>query len=311
MKNIILVLGMPRSGTSLIAKSLEVFGGEYGDNLLPAVEGVNDRGYWEDRDILALNEDLLRAAKCGWNDLRSVPLEMVDVDTLQKFQQRAVLLVTEKIENTDLFIIKEPRVTILQDFWRDVLQRCSVNVQYVVALRNPISVYHSLSRLTGKMITRDDAEPVYIYWLWVRYMLSCKAHLQSSNSIVVNYDSIISNPHSELNRIAERFKLIISEDKMVDFSGDFISHDLRHSTFSAEDVFALPGATILTDVYSTFLRASQMSSDEIIDDEAYARIQSYANQFDSMNSLFQVMDLFRFKNNYTKMLIQEMNGKLI
>jgi hypothetical protein len=311
MKNIILVLGMPRSGTSLVAKSLEVFGGEYGDNLLPAVKGVNDRGYWEDRDILALNEDLLRVAKCGWNDLQSVSLDKIDTETLQKFQQRAVLLIEEKVKNTDLLIIKEPRITILQDFWTGVFQLYPVNVQCVVALRNPISVYHSLSRLIGKMITRDDAEPDYIYWLWVRYMLSCKVHLQSLNSIVVDYDSLLSNPRAELERIAERFKLKINEDKFIEFSENFISHDLRHSTSAAEDVFALPGATMLIDVYSTFLRASQMSPDEVIENDVYEKIQLLSSQYESMDSLLRVMDLLRFKNNHTKMLIQEMNGKLI
>lgn len=52
---LIVVLGMHRSGTSAISAGMQVLGVEFGDRLLPPVKGDNDKGYWEDIDLCALN----------------------------------------------------------------------------------------------------------------------------------------------------------------------------------------------------------------------------------------------------------------
>ena len=56
---VIVVLGMHRSGTSAIARSLELLGVGLGDNLHPAGFD-NPKGFWEDRACLEINEELLR-----------------------------------------------------------------------------------------------------------------------------------------------------------------------------------------------------------------------------------------------------------
>ena len=54
-KQLIVVLGMHRSGTSAITRGLKVLGVELGDQLIAAVEGDNSKGYWEDSDLNTLN----------------------------------------------------------------------------------------------------------------------------------------------------------------------------------------------------------------------------------------------------------------
>ena len=44
-KRLIVVLGMHRSGTSAITRGLQVMGIDLGNNLMPAMEGVNDKGF--------------------------------------------------------------------------------------------------------------------------------------------------------------------------------------------------------------------------------------------------------------------------
>ena len=57
---LIVVLGMHRSGTSAISAGMQVLGVEFGDRLLPPVKGDNDKGYWEDIDLCALNVKCLK-----------------------------------------------------------------------------------------------------------------------------------------------------------------------------------------------------------------------------------------------------------
>src|SRR4051794_4592372 len=68
----ILVLGMHRSGTSAIARMLNLCGADLGRDLLPA-KADNERGFWENKAILALNEKLLENLNLRWHDLVALP----------------------------------------------------------------------------------------------------------------------------------------------------------------------------------------------------------------------------------------------
>ena len=66
----ILVLGMHRSGTSMVARLLNLMGAYF------APEGVslganqeNPKGFWERRDLCALNEMVLQSSGADWHRL--------------------------------------------------------------------------------------------------------------------------------------------------------------------------------------------------------------------------------------------------
>ena len=62
---LIVVLGMHRSGTSLITRSLAAIGANFGNNLIPP-QPDNDKGFWEDSDIIAFNDELLNSCGMTW-----------------------------------------------------------------------------------------------------------------------------------------------------------------------------------------------------------------------------------------------------
>ena len=68
-KKILIVLGMHRSGTSALTRGLQVLGVSLGDNLMPAFEGNNNKGFWEDLEIVSLNDALLAELGMSWHSL--------------------------------------------------------------------------------------------------------------------------------------------------------------------------------------------------------------------------------------------------
>src|SRR5215469_4551353 len=70
--NAIIVLGMHRSGTSALAGMLHHLGVALGDDLMPATAD-NPRGYWEHRDIVAINDRLMTELGRAWHDVRPLP----------------------------------------------------------------------------------------------------------------------------------------------------------------------------------------------------------------------------------------------
>ncbi|MBC7193997.1 MAG: glycosyl transferase, partial [Marinobacter sp.] len=148
-KRLIVVLGMHRSGTSAITRGLQVLGVGLGDRLIPPMEGINDKGFFEDIDLNALNNEILQALGSDWHYLS--PIETSDVDALRKkgYFLRAVELLRQKVGDAPTFGFKDPRVAKLLPFWKDVFAHCKFDVGYILAVRHPLSVVKSLAKRDG------------------------------------------------------------------------------------------------------------------------------------------------------------------
>ncbi|HID44873.1 MAG TPA: hypothetical protein EYP34_03850, partial [Chromatiaceae bacterium] len=72
-RTLILVLGMHRSGTSVLTRVLNLLGADVGENLLQAQPDINARGFWEHEDLIAINEALLSVLERNWYDFRPLP----------------------------------------------------------------------------------------------------------------------------------------------------------------------------------------------------------------------------------------------
>src|SRR5688500_3885472 len=117
-KRLIVVLGMHRSGTSAVARSLQVMNVALGDNLMPALKDVNEAGFWEDLDIYTLNDELLNSIGSSWHHLS--PIQPVDVDTLRTNDgfAKASTLLQQKLGKNEVLVFKDPRTAKLLPFWK-------------------------------------------------------------------------------------------------------------------------------------------------------------------------------------------------
>jgi hypothetical protein len=108
----IVVLGMHRSATSLMAKGLNDAGVNMGEHLLGKHES-NPWGHFEDIEIMQLNEAILKAAGGSWD---RPPSEEQILAQRQAFDERIHALVKANDANVDpdypLWGWKDPRTTL-------------------------------------------------------------------------------------------------------------------------------------------------------------------------------------------------------
>ena len=69
----IIVLGMHRSGTSALTGVLSYLGADPGPSLIPGIEGINPKGFWEHSEIVKVHNNLLTALGSSWDDERALP----------------------------------------------------------------------------------------------------------------------------------------------------------------------------------------------------------------------------------------------
>src|SRR5690606_3290972 len=155
----------------------------------------NEKGFWEDIDINALNEELLQAVDSSWCHLTSITQQ--DIDKLQQTELflKAVELIRKKTAKVEIFGLKDPRLSRLLPFWQSVFAHCAIQPLYLLALRNPLSVVKSLQK-------RDGMDAEQSYFLWIEHLLTGLPAIVDHGGLIVDYDQLMESAPAEIKRIA-------------------------------------------------------------------------------------------------------------
>lgn len=179
----LIVLGMHRSGTSMVTRILNLLGASLGpEEYIVAPDAKNPAGYWERADVFGINEELLRAAGKSWDRPDGFDPASVPAEAIQLFHERARAIVANLNPFTP-WVMKDPRLCILFPLWRPMLERPLC----LVACRNPIDVAHSLRARDGIPLHRGLA-------LWELYTRSALAATMDVPRLLVSYDAILADP---------------------------------------------------------------------------------------------------------------------
>jgi len=284
-KRLIVVLGMHRGGTSAMTRGLKVFGFDLGRNLMPP-NPANVAGYWEDRDITAFNMELLRQVTQGyhatipgeeWHSLRPIPSALLKDEKLSRFRQKAIALLREKMHDSPLFGVKDPRMCRLLPFWKEVFSHLTLDVSYIVVSRNPASVARSIEK-------RNGFQSEKCHYLWLEHMLPSMIETVGESRIVVDYDLLMDQPEVQLLRIAKRKGLpesLIHRKELEDYKNTFIDENLRHTLFQMEDLMCDPSVPkAVIDAYDLLRKLAGDERSESDSDvmESFLRIERHLRE---------------------------------
>jgi hypothetical protein len=252
---VITVLGMHRCGTSAITRGLRAMGVELGSNLMLAQQGINEKGFWEDVDLNRLNVEMLEALETDWHHLFSPPPGFVDSLHKNGFLLRAVDLLRSKVGDSACFGFKDPRVTQLLPFWREVFTHAGLETGYVLAIRNPISVVESLQR-------RDGFDMEKSILLWLSYTVAMlEGTMGERNRVIVDYDRLLDAPERELRRISAVMGRALIPTEIQLYKSEFLDAGLRHSVYGAHELTLDKFIwSVVGDLYSRLLA---VASDEL------------------------------------------------
>ncbi|HEY9421102.1 MAG TPA: sulfotransferase family protein, partial [Thermoanaerobaculia bacterium] len=214
MKSPVVVAGMHRSGTSLVASMVSALGMDMGTDLL-AADRNNARGYFEDLRFLDLNRRMLleatRPDDSGHPDWGWTESERLDRDRLGDFLEPARALVAERESAGGLWGWKDPRTTLLLDFWDPLL----ADPVYLLVYRFPWEVADSMQRLGAEVFLR---RPDYAWRIWTFYNRSLldfhRRH--RDRSVLVSTDALRRQPGRLPELLRERLGLETSGSRAED-----------------------------------------------------------------------------------------------
>ena len=188
-----LVLGMHRSGTSVLARALQLGGANIGDRLIEGSAG-NESGHWEDAFAVETHERLLAQTGRRWNDLVPMPKDWIESEAAVETTRLIREYIRNDRANHPLWAVKDPRLCEFGALWRKEAVAAGLSVGAIVVVRHPWEVARSLA-------TRDGMLAGQAMLLWLDYTLGALAVADGLPTVVVSYSSFLEDWRNVVGRI--------------------------------------------------------------------------------------------------------------
>ena len=156
------IVGMHRSGTSVVSSLLQSGGLDIGQRLLKAGVG-NIKGHFEDLDFFQLHVQILKSQgihSTGFTLQREIPID-------EQHILRARALIAERRRRGVPWGWKDPRSTLFLDFWQQMIPE----INFLLLYRCPCDVVDSFSRRGDKAFRSNLGFAVEIWSHYNRLLL--------------------------------------------------------------------------------------------------------------------------------------------
>lgn len=214
----IVILGMHRSGTSVVTELVRALGAYAGEpDALQIPDLFNPNGYWEHKEAVAIDTELLDVLHANWTDR----ISHADVARLSQQQHDDALArigrVIASLEHHGPFVLKDPRMSLLFPLWREALDAPVC----VIVWRHPLAVARSL-------MTRDRKPFAVSLAAWEHHYRTIFRDTAGLPRVLVSYEELLANPsatiaalHADLERLGveglripanERLQQIVNAD---------------------------------------------------------------------------------------------------
>lgn len=220
------VIGAGRSGTSAITRALAAVGYDLGNRLKPGGLRKNPKGFFEDETLLGITQQVHRVVGLHptGRHVRLIPDAAWSNPALKPLQQQAQEQLGAYLAQAPCFAFKAGGLLRIFPFWQQVFASLHIEPGYVMALRNPLNVAQSRSRLDtlrGQQ-TKSDLE-------WVVGNLAYLTLLRGYPLVVVDYDLMMHAPRVQCQRLSQQLGWEAPDAQAIaDYADTFLTKELYH-----------------------------------------------------------------------------------
>lgn len=221
--DVICIIGMHRSGTSMIASLLQLCGLTLGPvEMLMGPSMSNLMGHFEHSGFLEINEALLRHLGGSWDNPPEPKPGWEENAALNAIVRDAQALVKNFADHPH-WGWKEPRTTILVPFWKKIIP----DLRFVICIRNPLEVARSVAKRNGLSVGGSA-------FLWNMYTQAAIRDTADCPRVLSFYEDFFRSPREELYRVAKFCHLKVPADWSV--VAQSISNELRNQSISTSEL---------------------------------------------------------------------------
>ena len=255
-KACIVVAGMYRSGTSAVTRVVNLLGADIARNLLPALPGDNDRGFWEATAVVEIHDRLLHALGSSYHDPLPLPDRWRETSAARLAKRQLADELQRDFADSALFVVKDPRIARLLPLWLDLLDELALESIVVIPIRDPVEIAASLAKREGFPAAQSSI-------MYLRSYLETELASRSRRRLFVRYDLLLA----DWRPFAERLRKLVgpllpppTADHSVDI-GNFLTIDLYRNRSGREEHARDAVATAAAELFDRMSEAAERDSD--------------------------------------------------
>ena len=274
----ICILGMHRSGTSTVARAINLLGVHLGEpaKMMPPSPD-NQEGYWEHLDINDLQNRLMARLEVGWDTVKPLPEGWLQSEIVRPFKDDLAQIVAANFSGHALWAWKEPQTCLLLPLWRETLEKAETKLSCLFVVRSPVDV-------AGSLMRRDAIPFDKALGIWFHNNIVALKDAAGLPIVFSSYDRLLAAWEPEMRRCAAALDLDWPKDeaRYREAMNAFIKPDLRHNQSSLDQLQKLPYP--VQELYQVLLEASNQPS--LYDHRSEATINRLARDFHAYTSFF-------------------------
>jgi hypothetical protein len=279
------ITGMHRSGTSMLANVLRMGGLYLGpERALVATRVGNPDGHWENRKLVALNDEVL-AQLGGWWAEPPTMRASARLTLLSAQKKKAKQLLNE-FAGHSWWGWKDPRNCLTLPFWLDLVPQARV----VICLRHPLEVVRSLERRSYEIVrtnwprlyssraglqlwrTLDRAtgglrlRPRNFFsaehWLalWETYNRRVLEFTNPERRLITHHEAFFTRPRAEFERVLTFLGMPCSKD-VIERCVAVVSTELRHVRLAPRDLIEAAASAEVLALYARLCEEADVSTE--------------------------------------------------
>lgn len=265
---VLIILGMHRSGTSLMAQWMHKCGLFLGHRLMTGNEH-NAEGHYEDLDFHDFHEEIFRSYQVSYGGLKKVPL--FSLNEYQSTKLKSIIDFKNSLKKQ--WGWKEPRTNVFLEHYEGILP----NAYNLITFRSPLSVIDSLIRREKKEFGKKKKP----FITRVKYGLFRSGYEKKIEEMYLEHflDSWIQHNECLINYIEKKPKhsyRVVNYDKLLQNSAIVISW-LQKAGFDLQDV---PFIEVFNDklLTKTPVKSYNLPVEKLAKaEEVYARLNEFSN----------------------------------
>jgi hypothetical protein len=229
----IIVCGLHRSGTSAVARLVNLLGADVADDLLPK-SSDNSRGYWESRAVVNIHDRLLKTVEPihdGPFDPMSLPPGWLTSGAAREAKRQLAAVIQREFSDSRLFVVKDPRIARLLPLWIELTQDLGITPTVIIPFRNPLEVAASLAQ-------RDHVCLPKALLLYFHAYLETELASRGFPRMFVRYDHLLKDwrPFVQRLGVISGAQLAAPTQGIAMEINEFLTTDLYHHRFSREQM---------------------------------------------------------------------------
>jgi len=235
-----IIIGMPRSGTSMVTSIFAKNGFFLAENEskeLRAGDEFNPSGYWEAQDLIDANDEIL--SRAGYKPDNTWLYEPIKQEMAKKILELSPTAehrrLVEKYNNYHPWVWKDPRLCYTIGYWWPLLHR--ENTRIILLKRDSNEIYNSFVRLKWRENNASSKKDVF--QRIQDHLESAKIAIEKYNIPVleVSYSDFGTQAKETSQRVSEFFGISLETDDLG-FDTSLNTSNLRGRVMKIADAIA-------------------------------------------------------------------------